>query len=178
MPKLTILSDEILYHAKIHPEQYSNTLNEEQIKSLHSAMEYICSTSVDLLGDSEKFPEDWLFRHRWGKGKKNQSSVLPNGEKITFLTVGGRTSAIVPAIQKKTGPVSKDANDEDANGTKGSSKRKRGSAQKQEDDSDVEDSQPKKFEQKRQNDQKATKVKEEDKTPDTSGRRRSTRTRK
>ena len=33
---------------------------------------------------------------------------MPNGMKITFLTVGGRTSAVVPEVQKKTGPVSAD----------------------------------------------------------------------
>ena len=54
------------------------------------------------------------MRHRWGKGKEG-GGQLPNGDKIIFLKVGGRTSAVVPSVQKKTGPVtadiSKDAND-------------------------------------------------------------------
>ena len=54
------------------------------------------------------------MRHRWGKGKED-GGRLPNGDKIIFLKVGGRTSAVVPSVQKKTGPVtadvSKDAND-------------------------------------------------------------------
>lgn len=54
------------------------------------------------------------MRHRWGKGKEG-GGRLPNGDKIIFLKVGGRTSAVVPSVQKKTGPVaadvSKDAND-------------------------------------------------------------------
>lgn len=102
----------MLYHAKIHPEQYSNTLSSGQIAELHSAIHYVCSTSVDLLGDAEQFPTDWLFHHRWGKGKKNQSQILPNGDKVIFLTVGGRTSAVVPAVQKKTSPVKKDVSEE------------------------------------------------------------------
>lgn len=73
----------------------------------------MCTTSVDVLADSEKFPEEWLFKHRWGKGKKIKPSVLPNGNKIVFLTVGGRTSAVVPAVQRKTGPVAKEIDDED-----------------------------------------------------------------
>ena len=48
-----------------------------------------------------------LVKHRWSKSKKG-SSKLPNGDKIVFLTVGGRTSAVVPNVQKKTGPVSAD----------------------------------------------------------------------
>ena len=87
---------------------------------------------MDLLADSEKFPEHWLFKHRWGKGKKNQPSVLPNGEKIVFLTVGGRTSAVVPSVQKKTGAVSKDVSDEDGNDSQSQPKRKRETPHKEE----------------------------------------------
>lgn len=89
-----------------------------------------------MLADSEKFPEHWLFKHRWGKGKKNHSSVLPNGEKITFLTVGGRTSAVVPSVQKKTGAVAKDVDDEDSNDAKAQAKRKRTTSKKEESDSE------------------------------------------
>ncbi|KAJ5659556.1 hypothetical protein N7507_006007 [Penicillium longicatenatum] len=107
------MADEILYHAKIHPEQISNTLSDGQIKELHTAMHYVFTTALDVLADSEKFPEHWLFKHRWGKGKKNQPSALPNGDKIIFVTVGGRTSAVVPAVQKKSGTVGKDEDTSD-----------------------------------------------------------------
>jgi formamidopyrimidine-DNA glycosylase len=171
--------DEILYHAKIHPEQYSNTLNDDQIKELYRCIHYVCSTAIDVLADSEKFPEHWLFKHRWGKGKKNHPTTLPNGDKITFLTVGGRTSAVVPAVQKKTGAVAKEI---DENETPANSKRKR--AVKQEDGSDVEEKpEPTRAEPK--NKRKSAIKKEEDeekdevKRADTSiGRRRSTRSRK
>jgi len=110
-------SDEVLYQAKLHPEQYSNTFSDEQIKKLHEAIMYVCDTAVEANADSDLFPEHWLMKHRWGKGKK-EASKLPNGEKIMFLKVGGRTSAIVPSVQKKTaavaGDVSDSAADEDA----------------------------------------------------------------
>lgn len=48
------------------------------------------------------------MKHRWGKGKKD-ANKLPNGASITFLKVGGRTSAVVPSVQKKTGAVAGDA---------------------------------------------------------------------
>ncbi|KAL9607377.1 MAG: hypothetical protein Q9167_007709 [Letrouitia subvulpina] len=102
------VGDELLYHAKIHPEQYSNTLTPAQMKQLHTSMRYVCSTAVELLAESDKFPETWLFKHRWGKGKKDDPRKLPNGAKIEFLTVGGRTSAVVPSVQKKTGKVAAD----------------------------------------------------------------------
>ncbi|EUC45559.1 hypothetical protein COCMIDRAFT_5273 [Bipolaris oryzae ATCC 44560] len=104
------VGDEIMYQAKLHPEQYSNTFSDDQVKRLHDAMMYVCDTAVQANGDSDSFPQDWLMKHRWGKGKK-EASKLPTGEKITFLKVGGRTSAIVPSVQKKTAAVAGDVSD-------------------------------------------------------------------
>lgn len=101
-------SDEILYNAQIHPEQYSNTLSVVQVSQLHKSLHYVVSHAVDTLVEWDLFPETWLFKHRWDKGKKNGPSRLANGAKIEFVTVGGRTSALVPSVQKKTGPVAGD----------------------------------------------------------------------
>ena len=175
--KLIGLSDEILYHSKIHPEQYSNTLNDDQIKELHAAIHYVCSTSIGVLADSEKFPEHWLFKHRWGKGKKNQPAVLPNGDKITFLTVGGRTSAVVPAVQKKTGAVAKDVDEDAADGTPANTKRKR-IAPKKESDSEAEETPKtkKRGASPKQSIKGEEESEEEKPKPAVIGRRRSTRT--
>lgn len=97
-----------MYNARMHPEQYSNTLSSTQVSQLHKSIHYVCGLAVGTLSDSSKFPEDWLFKHRWTKGKKDAPTTLPNGSKFVFLTVGGRTSAVVPSVQKKTGPVKKD----------------------------------------------------------------------
>jgi hypothetical protein len=131
-----------MYQARLHPEQYSNTFSDIQVKQLHDAMMYVCNTAVDALAESEKFPEDWLMRHRWDKGKKN-GGKLPNGAKITFLKVGGRTSAVVPSVQKKTGAVagdvSEDANDdEEVEEPKAGRKRKSKPVKDEEDEEQVE----------------------------------------
>ncbi|KAI4147584.1 MAG: hypothetical protein LQ340_005485 [Diploschistes diacapsis] len=118
------VGDELLYDAKIHPEQYANTLSGAQIKQLHKSLHYVCGLSCEVLADSSKFPEEWLFKYRWEKGKKDATNRLPNGEKIVFLTVGGRTSAVVPTVQKKTGPVAGDVKGEDAKANKSSRKGK------------------------------------------------------
>ncbi|KAI9728637.1 MAG: hypothetical protein M1828_002743 [Chrysothrix sp. TS-e1954] len=106
------VADEILFQARIHPEQYCNTLDEAQTKQLHDKLISICTTACDLLADSSRFPESWLMRHRWDKGKQG-GSRLANGEKIVHVTVGGRTSAVVPSVQKKTGPVAGDVSEEE-----------------------------------------------------------------
>ncbi|KAI9808637.1 MAG: hypothetical protein M1825_003788 [Sarcosagium campestre] len=105
------VADEVLYDARIHPEQYTNSLQTTQIKQLHTSLVHICSVAVETLADSSKFPHTWLMKYRWDRGKKTNSK-LPNGASIKFLTVGGRTSAVVPSVQKKTGPVAGELDDE------------------------------------------------------------------
>ncbi|KAK3401605.1 hypothetical protein B0T20DRAFT_118553 [Sordaria brevicollis] len=99
------VADEVLYQAKLHPEQYCNDFSDAEIKRLYENIRYVCQTAVDKLGDSDQFPDDWLFNYRWGKGSKNAHIHTPNGDKLAFITVGGRTSCYAPARQKKTGQV-------------------------------------------------------------------------
>jgi hypothetical protein len=58
-------ADEILYHARVHPEQRCNTLTESQIAALHLQTSEVCRIAVEAKADDSKFPEDWLFKHRW-----------------------------------------------------------------------------------------------------------------
>jgi formamidopyrimidine-DNA glycosylase len=99
------VGDEVLFHARLHPEQYCDEFDDGQIRKLYDSIRYVCQTAVDKLGDSDEFPSDWLFKHRWDKGSKGATSTLPNGEKLAFITVGGRTSCYAPALQKKTGQI-------------------------------------------------------------------------
>ena len=159
------VGDEVMYQARLHPEQYSNTFSDEQIKRLHDAIMYVCDTAVEANGDSDAFPKDWLMKHRWGKGKK-EAQTLPTGEKITFLKVGGRTSAIVPSVQKKTAAVAGDVSEgadeddvkEDAKPKKGGRKKAK-AVKKEEEEEDVEDAKPKKGSKRKA---QATKEEEED----------------
>ncbi|KAK4252466.1 hypothetical protein C7999DRAFT_27203 [Corynascus novoguineensis] len=99
------VGDEVLYQAKLHPEQYCDDFSDEQITKLFQSIRHVCQFAVDKLGDSDQFPKDWLFHYRWGKGQKGAVGHLPSGEKLAFLTVGGRTSCYVPDVQKKSGRI-------------------------------------------------------------------------
>ncbi|KAJ7837190.1 Formamidopyrimidine-DNA glycosylase H2TH domain-containing protein [Mycena olivaceomarginata] len=104
------VADEILYNARVHPEQRSNTLTDEQLIALHDQTSNVCETAVSVDADDSKFPEDWLFKHRWGKGKKAAHTLkLPTGEPATikWITVGGRTSAFVAELQILAGSAKK-----------------------------------------------------------------------
>jgi formamidopyrimidine-DNA glycosylase len=99
------VGDEVLYQAKLHPEQYCDDFSDDQIKKLYESIRHVCQFAVDKLGDSDQFPKDWMFHYRWSKGQKGAVGHLPSGEKLAFLTVGGRTSCYVPDVQKKSGRV-------------------------------------------------------------------------
>ncbi|KAI8610247.1 DNA glycosylase/AP lyase [Chytriomyces sp. MP71] len=97
------VADEVLYRARVHPSQYTNTLLPGEIKALHEAIVDIIATACasDVNADSDKFPKSWLFHYRWFKGKRSATKpAMPDGNEIEFLTLGGRTSAIIPAVQK------------------------------------------------------------------------------
>ena len=94
------MADEVLFHAGIHPEANAHTLEEEQIQRLTEQLKNVCKVAaIDALGDSQKFPDGWLMRHRWRLDKTANKGELPNGEEIRRITVGGRTSAFVPSRQ-------------------------------------------------------------------------------
>ena len=57
--------DEVLYHARIHPEQRCNTLSKEQIQALHQQIRHVCTFAVKVNADDSRFPDDWLFKYRW-----------------------------------------------------------------------------------------------------------------
>ena len=68
--------DEILYHSRIHPEQRSNTLSQERIAALHRNISYVCQSAVSVNADSDKFPDNWLFNHRWVREQLIASQYL------------------------------------------------------------------------------------------------------
>ena len=93
------VADEVLYQAKIHPEAVCRSLSKAQSACLHEAVMHVVNVACAANANAEHFPSDWLFHYRWGKGASG--AKLPNGGSISFLTVGGRTSAVVLAEQKK-----------------------------------------------------------------------------
>jgi formamidopyrimidine-DNA glycosylase len=104
------IADEVLYQAAVHPETISSALTAADTDRLHASLRSVISHACKVNADSDKFPRDWLFHYRWGKGKKTAENRMPDGSHISFVTVGGRTSAVVSAVQgspRKLAPKSK-----------------------------------------------------------------------
>jgi len=91
------IADEILYQGKIHPKTHACDLSNAQIKLVKSKMKSIIDLAVRVDADDSKFPKSWLFHSRWGK---NSEATTHDGKRIEFLTIGGRTTAYVPELQK------------------------------------------------------------------------------
>lgn len=58
------VGDEVLYHARVHPEQPVASLSAAQAEALHTALNYVITTAVDVDADDARYPRDWLFHYR------------------------------------------------------------------------------------------------------------------
>ena len=103
------VADEVLYQAAIHPEAPCRSLSQVQSQKLHTAVLCVINIACAANADAAQFPPEWLFHYRWGKGAGG--ARVPGGGAITFLTVGGRTSAVVLPVQRKGDGRTEDADD-------------------------------------------------------------------
>src|SRR5688572_2642217 len=91
------VADEVLYHAHIAPKRLGSSLKPAETKKLRETILKILKKAVEVDADFDRFPKDWLFHHRWG-GRRGKQEI--GGKKIVRETVGGRTTAWVPQVQK------------------------------------------------------------------------------
>jgi len=93
------IADEVLYQTKIHPEQ--TYLTSDEVCSLKRALLHIVRTGIDCYQRGGDLPPEWIFHQRWKKGaSKNRKIKDYEDRNIDFIQSGGRSSAIVPSIQK------------------------------------------------------------------------------
>ena len=96
------VADEVLYQAGIHPATKCKELTVSKATELGQKLIDVCEKACACTCNHISFPEMWLFHYRWGKKKKNAVDKDFHGRSISFETVGGRTSAVVKAVQRKT----------------------------------------------------------------------------
>lgn len=65
-----LLNVRVLYQARIHPSCPAPALSEQNLIDLHHHLHAVPAKAVEVNADSHQFPENWLFRWRWSKGKK------------------------------------------------------------------------------------------------------------
>jgi len=91
------IADEVLYQAEIDPRRRANTLGDREVEAVRRALRTVVKKAVAVDAVKARFPRAWLFHDRWGKKAEARTRA---GERIEFLTVGGRTTAWVPERQR------------------------------------------------------------------------------
>jgi len=90
------IADEVLYQARIRPTRPASKVSPEACERLRRVLDRVVRRAVAVEADSTRFPRNWLFHVRWGK----QHARTRKGEPIRYDTVGGRTTAWVPSVQR------------------------------------------------------------------------------
>ena len=91
------IADEVLFQAGIRPHRLASSLAPDEIGRLRTRLLAIVRKAVAVGADSDRFPKGWLFHHRWGKDHNARTSA---GDRLAHETIGGRTTAWVPARQR------------------------------------------------------------------------------
>jgi len=100
-----IYTDELLFRAKLHPERFSDTLNDEEIKRLYENMKALLKEAIALRGSSVRDYVD-------GEGKRGafqerhlvygkKGKPCPNcGEPLHYRVIAQRGTTFCPKCQK------------------------------------------------------------------------------
>ncbi len=90
-----LYSDEILFHADIHPASLIKNFDVKDFQAIHKSMRGILNKAVKNKADFDNYPETWLVLFR----KDDDNCPKCNG-KIKHNTIGGRTSYFCSKHQK------------------------------------------------------------------------------
>lgn len=91
-----IYSDEILFHARLHPETPVRRLDDDELRALHRELRRVVQGAIAAGADPARMPRGWLLPHR----SAGESCPRCKG-KLSSKTVRGRTSWFCPACQKR-----------------------------------------------------------------------------
>lgn len=82
-----IYSDEILFHAGLHPQSKTHGLHEKTAKRLFQSMKKVLRAAIRCRVEPDRFPSSYLLPHR------NGDRCCPRcGQKLRRTKIGGRTS--------------------------------------------------------------------------------------
>lgn len=89
-----VYSDEILYHAGLHPLVPAALLDAAGRRRLYEVTEGVLRRAVAANTGGAPLPGDWLLHHR------RSGAVCPGGGTVERVTVGGRSTYVCPRRQR------------------------------------------------------------------------------
>jgi formamidopyrimidine-DNA glycosylase len=91
------IADEVLFQAGVDPRRRASSLTDAELRRVRDRIRSVVATAVRYNSEGDRFPRRWLFHDRWGK---KALAMTSRGERILYATVGGRTTAWVPTVQR------------------------------------------------------------------------------
>ena len=91
------IADEVLYQAGIDPRRRASSLTDAEARRVRTRLAAIVRRAVDANADDSRYPRTWLFHRRWGR---REGIRTVRGHPIEYITIGGRTTAWVPVVQR------------------------------------------------------------------------------
>ena len=91
------IADEVLFQAGIDPRRRASSLTDAEARRLRARLGANVKRAVDDNADNARYPRAWLFHRRWGR---QDDARTTRDERIEHVTIGGRTTAWVPARQR------------------------------------------------------------------------------
>ncbi len=90
-----VYSDEILFHAGIHPRQPLEALTDEGLDRLHRHLRSVLEAAIEAGVDPEKMPSDFLVPLR----EEREADCPRCGEALTKIKACGRRARVCPRCQ-------------------------------------------------------------------------------
>jgi len=93
-----VYSDEILFHAGVHPRTKFNHLEEDTLEELFHTMKDVLQKAIEYQAQPERFPESFMTPHR------HRGGVCPMcGAELERVQIGSRHAYYCPNRQQKKG---------------------------------------------------------------------------
>jgi formamidopyrimidine-DNA glycosylase len=93
-----VYSDEILFQARVHPQDRVDRLSERALARVYKTMKSVLSKTIRYQADPHRVPKSWLLSHR-EKGAKCPRC----GKGVNRLTISQRSAYLCPMCQRRKG---------------------------------------------------------------------------
>lgn len=91
------IADEVLYQARIDPRRPARSLSSAEASRVRRRLRDVLTLAVRVGADSDRYPRGWLFHRRWDHDPLARTA---SGARIRWDTIGGRTTAWAPSVQR------------------------------------------------------------------------------
>jgi formamidopyrimidine-DNA glycosylase len=90
-----VYSDEILFHARLHPRAKVQELDDGTMRELHGMLRYVLNEAIEAGADPGRMPSSWLLPHR------EEGAPCPRcSGSVAKETVSGRSAYFCPKCQR------------------------------------------------------------------------------